>query len=110
MERWQCELCGGVFEQPLTRRETCTDGDGRRQIVTALLCPLCGLESRLERVELCPGCGGWKREKEELCDICRRGLKQKFCDFCDELSPEEEDTLDDWLDGRSLRWRERFDE
>lgn len=110
MERWQCDLCGGVFSEPLTRRETCTDGDGRRQIVSTWLCPQCGLETHLERVNRCPQCGSWKRRDDALCDICRGALKRRFCDFCDELTPEEADVLDDWLDGRSIHARDTFDE
>ena len=101
-----CELCGVAFDQPVTRSYIDRSVDCRATIYETL-CPVCG-EPYIEEADSCPGCDGFKFADERLCRKCRAGLLKKFRAFADELTAEEEEQLDDWLDGESIKDRGKW--
>lgn len=63
-------------------------------------CPYCG-GGYMEANE-CQKCGEYKRIGEHLCTNCKTKLVDKFRKFRDYLIAEEEELLDELLDGRSV--------
>lgn len=90
-----CEACGFVFANPHPEE----------------LCPVCGADC-IVPVDQCPRCDSKKPVEQRLCNDCMKHLVTRFCDFADTLTQEEEDALDDLLDGESIQnrthWRKRY--
>lgn len=103
---YRCDICAGVFDQPRAITENRPDADGYWERMEKSVCPLCG-ESRFSPVEPC-SCGGWKGQGEALCPSCRQSVKARFCAFCDQLTEEQQEVLDDMLDGMSIGQRAQF--
>lgn len=109
MSAYYCETCGEFFCQPLHHQES-HSLDGWTMKGCTYLCPSC-CEPYIEEAEECPGCGGgFKRKHEILCRACRTALKERFSDFADTLTAEEEAQLDEWMDGDTITNRQRWDE
>lgn len=101
-----CQICGAYFDKPLVRSGTDpTVAPGYRY--REELCPVCG-QTYIEDAKLCPICGAYMPEGKILCSACRRSLLLRFQGFADGLREEEEDQLDEWLDGRSIKERSEF--
>lgn len=106
---YRCTLCGITFDNYDVnyRRELMPDGFA--ETICEHICPICGgFSAYSEEVEECPKCSAIKRVGDILCESCRENLAKRFCDFADYLTAEEEEQLDEWLDGRSVTERARF--
>lgn len=101
---FKCYTCDAVFDEPHIIRESVPTEHGDELYMTAV-CPTCG--EAFGEADLC-GCGDYKFENEFLCASCRRDLLAKFKDFADGLTAEEEEQLDEWLDGNSIKDRNKF--
>ena len=103
MMHYICERCGADFAEP--RVHTCVDRSaGCRTVVREYLCPECG-QPDIVHADLCPKCEKPKPEDQRLCRECMGSLIRRFCAFADELTAEEEEALDDLLDGESVTAR-----
>ena len=102
---FRCDVCGVVFDRPAVRTETNRDAQFVWQ-ERFELCPVCG-ESHFSPVDKCD-CGRWKEQDAPLCSHCRKILLKKLYDFADYLSEAEEDQLDHWLDGNSIKDRREW--
>ena len=101
-----CQICNAYFDSPTTREgadPTVFPGYRYREE----LCPVCG-QPYIEKAVICPICKVYMPEGKILCAACRRSLLSRFRDFADGLREEEEDQLDEWLDGRSVKERSEF--
>lgn len=94
-----CNECGEVFSAPARYQEPFSPEYGP---YVYDICPRCGGED-IDVITVCPKCGGRKKETDRLCVNCKTSLIAKFRNFRDYLTAEEEDTLDDWLDGESIK-------
>lgn len=95
-----CQICNAYFDVPLIQEETDNSvSTGYRS--REELCPVCGLPY-IEDAGICPKCNGYRASGEILCKSCRNALKARLLAFLDELSPNEREQLDLWLDGRSI--------
>jgi hypothetical protein len=101
-----CDICDVTFSEPIAVKEMNGDGENRWEEIT-LCCPVC-LESRYSAINDCPVCDAWKLSKDILCKPCRAKLRDRFIAFADELTAEEEEQLDEWLDGVSITERKRW--
>ena len=103
---YHCQICGTYFDAPSVLEGTDpTVGPGYRY--REELCPVCGLPY-IEGADTCPGCGQYMPAGKILCRACREELKRRLCEFADTLKAEEEEQLDEWLDGRSITERDDF--
>ena len=101
-----CQICNAYFDVPLVQEGTdATVSPGYRY--REELCPICG-QPYIEDAAVCPICRGDMPAGDILCKSCRRSLLSRFRDFADSLREEEEDQLDEWLDGRSIKERSEF--
>lgn len=110
MIHYLCELCGTAFDEP--RIHTYLDQTvDCRAVIRESLCPACG-QPYIVQADLCPKCETPKPEDQRLCRGCMGSLIRRFCAFADELTADEEEALDDLLDGESVttrqRWREAY--
>ena len=80
--------------------------DGHTMQTSEVLCPVCGSPD-FGAADTCP-CGNAKHREDILCRKCRNELLQKLNGFADFLSYEEEEQLDEWLDGESIRNRRNW--
>lgn len=103
MIRYICDYCDARFDEPEAVHYVEVNGDFKRRY-TEYLCPICGEESFSE-ADSCPKCGEAKLTTDTLCRDCRKGLLKRFTDFADSLTAEEEEQLDDWMDGASIKDR-----
>lgn len=101
-----CETCGTVFDHPFIREYTDQTVDCSARF-RECLCPACFMPY-IEEANSCPGCDGFKFRDEILCKTCRAGLLKRFAAFADELTAEEEEQLDEWLDGVSITERKKW--
>ena len=101
---FKCYECGAVFDEPCVITET-NSTDRGDEIYMMSLCPKC-YES-FGKANRCR-CGEYKFEDERICKNCREELLEKFIYFADGLTEEEEEQLDEWLDGNSIKDRKRF--
>ena len=101
-----CEICDVTFSEPLAVKEMNGDGENRWEEIT-LCCPVC-MESRYSTIDRCPVCDEWKLSGDILCKPCRKNLKNKLAAFAYELTAEEEEQLDEWMDGVSITERKKW--
>lgn len=101
-----CELCRTPFDRPLTITERAVE-DGHIRTDVETLCPVCG-HAHYAPAEECPVCKGWKFQHEHLCASCRSDLLRRVIDFADGLTAEEEEQLDDWMDGDTITNRRKW--
>ena len=106
MIRYICDYCDARFDEPEAVNYVDVIGDFKRRY-TEYFCPICGEESFSE-ADSCPKCGEAKLTTETLCRDCRKDLLTRFKAFADELTEEEEDQLDSWLDGCSIKSRREW--
>lgn len=96
---YRCENCGSVFTHPVV----IPNADiGEVGWSPTQYCPVCSEESDIIEMDDCPKCGDPKPPYKRLCTNCTTTLKYKFRNFIDYLTAEEEELLDDLLDGRSV--------
>ena len=94
-----CPNCNSVFTHPIV----IPNGDQSEVGYSPTqYCPVCSEESYFEEMDKCPKCGEYKKPNDRLCTNCTTTLKFKFRNFIDFLTAEEEEMLDDMLDGRSV--------
>lgn len=101
-----CQTCGTAFDHPFIRtyKDQMVDcGATFREV----LCPIC-YEPYIEEANSCSGCDGFKFCDEILCKKCRGDLLKRFAAFADELTAEQEQQLDDWLDGDTIENRGKW--
>ena len=103
MIRYLCDYCGAYFDEPSKIHHRETVGEFTREYVDEV-CPLCFCDS-LSLACDCPKCGKPMWGGARLCDDCRKDLLRRFSAFADKLTEEEEDQLDDWMDGASIKDR-----
>lgn len=101
-----CELCRTPFDQPLTRTERSIE-DGHVRVDVESLCPICGYPY-FEKAEECPKCRRWKFQGEHICGDCSNDLLRRVISFADELTAEEEQQVDDWMDGDTITNRRNW--
>lgn len=96
-----CQICNAYFDAPVVRKGTDRAvGEGFRY--REELCPVCG-QPYIERAAVCGKCGGYMPEGKILCKPCRENLRMRFLEFLSGLTDDEEEQLDIWLDGRSVK-------
>lgn len=105
MIRYICKSCGTGFDEPVRIRRTEKIGEFRREYWDEY-CQICGGEDFVD-ADICR-CGKVKEKADILCEKCRRELKDKFISFADELTAEEEEQLDCWLECASVTDRENW--
>lgn len=103
MIQYCCDYCNTFFDEPHESVYTELLGDFHVK-QTDYFCPVCGSDSFSE-ADYCPKCDEPKLKVDTLCKDCRKDLLTRFKAFADELTEEEEDQLDDWLDGDSIKSR-----
>lgn len=101
-----CRNCFRSFDEPHTVFEKVSTDRGA-ETYTYNICPHCE-EDDFEEADHCR-CGDIKFKSNILCYGCRRTLAAKFNAFADELTAEEEEQLDEWLDGNSVTDRRKFE-
>ena len=106
MIKYFCEQCGTGFDEPVMSKKVTFVIDGVPNVETEAFCPVC-LSYYFCKGDECQ-CGKAKRTADRLCVDCRGDLARKFNAFCDDLTAEEEEQLDDWLDGVSIKDRKRW--
>lgn len=97
---YKCEICGTAFDHPVVREYTDQSVDCKAAF-RECVCPACFMPY-IEEANTCPGCDGFKFQDEILCKSCRDALLERFRSFADELTSEQEQQLDEWLDGASV--------
>lgn len=102
-----CGICETPFDEPLIHKETTVE-EGRLRADVEALCPICASPDFTE-AGLCPKCKSWKPKQDRLCGACRADLLRRFTAFADKLTAEEEEQLDDWMDGESVTNRRNWD-
>ena len=106
MIRYICDFCGTGFDEPEAVNYVEINGDCKRRY-TEYFCPVCGEESYSDADE-CPKCGEVKLTGDTLCRDCRKDLLRRFTAFADSLTAEEEQQIDDWLEGDSITNRKKW--
>ena len=106
MIRYICDYCDARFDEPESVNYVDVMGDFKRRY-TEYLCPICGEESFSE-ADSCPKCGEAKLTTDTLCRDCRKDLLRRFTAFADSLTAEEEQQVDDWLEGDSITNRKKW--
>ena len=95
-----CPICNTAFDRPYIHTDYEWQ-DGFPRPDTEESCPICA-SPYFEKAVLCPRCGEWMPDRGRLCRTCRGDLLRRFTDFADTLTAEEEEQLDDWLDGDTI--------
>lgn len=100
-----CEICGTAFDEPtiIERNENIA---GFWVPYRAAVCPICGTPYFVKAEEC--SCGGVRIAGDRLCKECRGNLLKRITGFFDELTVEEEEQFDDWMDGESIANRKRW--
>ena len=106
MIQYCCDYCNTFFDEPEAVHYVEVNGDFKRRY-TEYFCPICGEESFSE-ADACPKCGEAKLTTDTLCRDCRKDLLKRFTAFADELTEEEEEQLDDWMDGDTITNRRNW--
>ena len=107
MIHYLCDYCHAFFDEPKAVNYVDVLGDFFKRRYTEYFCPICG-EDSFSEADYCPKCDKPKLRTENLCDDCRKDLLTRFNAFADELTEEEEDQLDEWLDGESIKSRREW--
>ena len=108
MVNYKCDYCGVYFDTPNVVHHSETLGDGWVRGYNEELCPICGSDS-FQDATTCPQCEEpMLAHRQHLCDKCRTSLKERFTAFADELTAEEEQQIDDWMDGDSITNRRNW--
>lgn len=102
-----CIDCGEVFEDPAFFEFGFDHEFGCEKWVQAG-CPSCQSADIVE-ANSCPKCGHAKLPDAHLCKDCAADLKRRVIAFLDTLTSDEEDLLDEWLDGDSVTNRENWE-
>lgn len=100
MIKFRCNHCGTYFDEP---KETVYEEVIAERLYRSVekACPICGCDGYVP-ANYCPVCNSPKAADERICGECRTSLRGRFTDFADSLTADEEDQLDDWLDGDSI--------
>ena len=106
MIQYCCDYCNTFFDEPHKSVSTVFRGDFLAK-QTEYVCSACGSDSFSE-ADYCPKCDDPKLKTDILCKACRKDLLKRFTSFADELTEEEEDQLDEWLEGVSIKDRRSF--
>ena len=101
-----CEICNTVFDAPILIQTRNTDGEHIWN-ERSHICPICATAGCFNPAEPCQ-CGQWKPKGDILCASCRADLAQRFAAFADELTSDEEEQLDAWLDGDTIENRRNW--
>lgn len=101
-----CDICNTAFDTPILRLIRNTDGE-HIWSEPQHLCPICATAECFNPADLCQ-CGTWKPKGDILCSSCRASLRSRFTAFVGELTAEEEDQLDAWLDGDTITNRGKW--
>lgn len=103
---YKCHTCGTAFDRPFIRYYNDQTVDCKATFREAL-CPVC-FEPYIGEANSCPGCDGYKFKGEILCGDCRKSLLDRVIAFADELTAEQEQQLDEWLDGDVIENRRKW--
>lgn len=106
MIRYLCDYCGAYFDKPSKIHHRETVGEFTREYVDEL-CPFCGCDSLSHACD-CPKCGKPMCAGARLCDDCRKSLLDRLTEFADGLTAEEEQQVDDWMDGDTITNRRNW--
>ena len=101
-----CALCDTSFDQPFVREYVDPTVDPRAKF-QEILCPVC-FQPYVQEADRCPKCNGEKYKGDILCRHCRKKLLDRFTQFADWLTAEEEAQLDEWMDGDSVQNRRNW--
>lgn len=101
-----CEICGLEFDEPLRIKRAERYGEFILHPTTEI-CPACNLPY-FSKAEPCT-CGGLRLEEDILCRKCRGELLKRVNEFFDELTAEEEEQFDSWMDGSSIEHRKNWE-
>ena len=107
MIHYRCDYCGAYFDEPLKIPYRETVGEFTREYVDEV-CPVCFCDNSLSHACDCPKCGEPMQEGARLCDDCRKSLLERLTEFADSLTAEEEQQLDDWMDGDTITNRRNW--
>jgi len=93
-----CNSCGHTFESapyipPHKRREY--------DPVLEYGCPHCG-SADIDEADEFPKCRNFMKKSDRLCVVFRTVLLARFKNFIGGLLPQEQDQLDDWIEGESV--------
>jgi hypothetical protein len=106
MIRHVCDYCGVFFDEPVCHTYT-EKMHGMPRSYVEEACPICGCDS-FSAANYCPKCKNPKHAGDRLCRDCRKALLERVCSFADELTAEEEQQFDDWMDGDSIENRRKW--
>ena len=106
MTMYICEICATPFDEPRKHVDRTVE-DGRIRTDIELLCPICA-SPYFANADVCPKCREWKPTKYLLCRACRADLLRRLTEFADKLTAEEEQQLDDWMDGDTITNRGKW--
>lgn len=101
-----CEICGTAFDHPFEREYTDQSVDCKAKF-RECVCPACFMPY-IEEANSCPGCDGFKFRDEILCKTCRADLLNRFKAFADKLKAEQEQQIDEWMDGDTIQNRGKW--
>ena len=103
---YKCRMCGIAFDFPFVQYYNDQTVDCKATF-RDVLCPIC-FKPYIDEAESCPGCDGYKFKGEILCKDCREALLDRIKAFADELTAEQEQQLDEWLDGDTIENRRKW--
>lgn len=100
-----CDICSVAFDEPLVIKRT-VRLNGWLHNEEEALCPLCATPyfSEADRCK----CGEVKPKSKNLCRKCKRELLERVTAFFDELTAEEEEQFDEWMDGDTITNRKAW--
>lgn len=101
-----CARCGAHFEHPFFDEYIDQTVDCKAKFREPL-CPYCS-DPVIDEANSCPGCDGFKFRDEILCKDCRASLLEHVRAFADELTAEQEEQFNDWMDGDVIENRGRW--
>lgn len=107
MIRFQCNYCNVGFDEPITITYKEHLGENMTRLYQDERCPICGCDSFRE-VDQCKQCGAIAECEDILCRKCKRNLKKRLITFFDELTAEEEEQFDEWMDGDTITNRREW--
>ncbi len=104
-----CNHCHCTFDDPARVDDSVDHAFGTERRYRDV-CPHCG-DDDIELGEHCRNfhCSNPRHSHEILCAECRKALYQRFCNFFDTLTAEEEKQVDEWLDGVSVTDRKNWE-